>query len=75
MSENAIPSPNTQVKGLTAVELDDEQLDAISGGGYIDGTEQYVCDTCGTMAEYLGTNHNCILFFRCPSCGQYYQAY
>ena len=75
MGDKATSNHNPEIKGLTAVELDDDQVDAIAGGKYIPETEQYICDNCGTMTEYLGMNHNGIVFFECPKCGRYYTTY
>lgn len=72
MSEKAASNHTPTDKILEPIELDDDQIDAISGGGFNRQTDEYVCDQCGVMTECLGVNHNYMLIFRCPSCGTYY---
>ena len=72
MNEKAASNHTPEDKNLVPIELDDDQIEAISGGGFNRITDEYVCDKCGVMTECLGVDHSYMLIFRSPSCGTYY---
>ncbi len=72
MSDKTNPKHAVKIDDIEAFELDDDQLDNVSGGGFIPQTETFICDKCGIEAEYLGINHQNVIMFQCPKCGQHY---
>ena len=72
MSGGTTPKNMIKIDDFEAFELSDDQLDAVSGGAYIPETDEFICDKCGVKAEYLGVNHQNVIMFRCPKCGQPY---
>lgn len=75
MSEKATPKSNANDMHIERIELNDTQLERISGGGYIEGEARYICDKCGTECVLVDVNHNYIAIFECPNCGARYSTW
>ena len=72
MSDKATSKNVIKIDDVEAFELNDEQLDGISGGGLVPNTDRYICDKCGVETEFLGVNHQNVSMYQCPKCGQHY---
>ena len=72
MSDEQTPKGVIEIDDLDSFELTDEQLQEVSAGELVPGTLRYICDKCGTEANFLGVNHQYICLYECPNCGAVY---